>query len=78
MFEARSTDELVRIAAAGGGMEIKAAARTTDDLVRIAAAASNKGAKIYFRGLAARSTDEVVRIAAAGRGCVVFADMPDS
>lgn len=74
MFEARTTQELVQIAAAGGGFEIRVGPRRTQELVQIAAAASQNGAKVYFRGLAARTTQELVQIAAAGRGSVVFAD----
>ena len=69
-FGARSTNELVRIAAAGGGFRLDAAARSTDELVRIAAAASSNGARITFYGLGARSTDDLVRIGAAGKGSV--------
>lgn len=71
-FELRSTDDLIRIAAAGGGFTLAATLRTTDDLIRIAAAASGKGSRITFIGLSLRSTDELIRIGAAGRGCVVL------
>lgn len=74
MLESRTTDDLVRIAAAGGGFRLSAGPRTTDDLVRIAAAASSKGARISFTGLGARATEDLVRIAAAGRGAVMFGD----
>jgi len=69
-FEMRTTDDLVRIAAAGGGFRLDAAMRTTDDLVRIASAASTKGAHVVFAGLKLRTTDDLVRIAAAGKGSV--------
>lgn len=71
-FELKSTDELVRIAAAGGGFVLAASLKSTDDLVRIAAAASHKGARVTFTGLKLKSTDELVRIGAAGQGCVVL------
>ncbi len=74
MFEARTTEELVRIAIAGGGFDLNASARTTDELVRIAIAAKNNRARIGFRGLGARTTDEIVRIAIAGGGAVKFLD----
>ena len=73
-FKERSTDDLVRIAAAGGGFSLKAGSRTTDDLVRIAAAAANKGALLFLGGLDGRTVDELVRIGAAGQGSVVFKD----
>lgn len=71
-FASRNTNDLVRIASAGGGFVIDAAARPTDDLVRIASAGSAKGARLVFTGLAARSTDDLVRIGSAGKGCVQF------
>lgn len=71
-FETRTTDDLARIAAAGGGFHLNGATRTTDDLARIAAAASQKGARVTFSGLGTRSTDDLARIGAAGQGCVVL------
>ena len=68
----KSTDQLVRIAAAGGGMQINAKGKSTDQLTRIAAAASNSGAQIAIISSSSKSTDQLVRIAAAGKGCVVF------
>jgi DNA replication protein len=73
MFETRQTDDLVRIAAAGGGFELNAGSRHTDDLVRIAAAAAGRG-RITLRGLSTRHTDDIVRISAAGKGSAFFAD----
>jgi DNA replication protein len=69
-FELKSTDDLVRIAAVGGGFRLDATLRSTDDLVRIANAASAKGSHVVFAGLKLRTTDDLVRIAAAGKGCV--------
>ena len=71
-FELRSTDDLIRIAAAGGGFTLAASLRTTDDLIRIAAAASGKGSRVTFMGLSLRSTSDLIRIGAAGKGCVVL------
>ena len=67
----RTTEELLRIVAAGGGMRLDASKMTTDDLVAIAAALS-QNARLILTGLGARSTDDLVRIAAAGRGGVFF------
>jgi DNA replication protein len=65
------TADLVRIAAAGGGMTLPAT-KPTEDLVRICAAASNKRAQITIVGADSLSTADLVRIAAAGEGCVIF------
>lgn len=71
-FEHRSTDDLIRIAAAGGGFTLAATHRSTDDLIRIAAAAGSKGSRITFTGLTHRSTDDLIRIGAASKGCVLL------
>lgn len=72
----RSTNDLVRIASAGGGMAIDAGMRQTNDLVRIASAASNHpGTRIFLGGLSMRDTNDLVRIASAGKGAVVFQDI---
>lgn len=71
MMELRTTEDLARIAAAGGGFKLNASGRSTDELARIAAA--GKGvARITFTGLEARSTSDLARIAAAGKGSVCF------
>lgn len=67
-----TTDNLVRIAAAGGGIILDCGTMTTDSLVRIAAAAANSGSKIILTNLGKKTTDNLVRIAAAGKGNVVL------
>lgn len=69
-FEHRATEDLIRIANAGGGFTLDAGFRSTEDLIRIANAASNKGARVVFRGLAQRSTEDLIRIGNAGKGAV--------
>lgn len=71
-FQSRSTEDLVRIAEAGGGFRLDAAVRRTDDLVKIAAAASSWGVRLVFAGMNLRPTDDLVRIADAGEGSVEF------
>lgn len=71
-FEGRTVDDLIRIAAAGGGFRLEAGGRSTNDLIRIAAAASASGARVTFAGSAGKMTDDLIRIAAAGKGAVVF------
>jgi hypothetical protein len=64
--------DLVRIAAAGGGIAFDVGERTMDELLRIAAGAAKGRAQVIMRGLASRSTDELERIGAAGKGHVLF------
>lgn len=67
----KSTEDCIRIAAAGGGLDLRNAAKSTDDLIRIAAAARQSGANIMVKGTG-KPTDACIRIAAAGHGCVTF------
>ncbi|MCK1437385.1 MULTISPECIES: hypothetical protein [unclassified Bradyrhizobium] len=69
----RSTEDLMRIAAAGGGFSINGAPRSVQDLMRIAAAAGAKGSRVTFTGLGFMTAEDLMRIAAAGKGCVEFA-----
>lgn len=68
----KDTDELVTIAAAGGGFRLDASGRSVHALVTIAAAASRHGATVIMEGIGRLSQDELVRIAAAGEGAVRF------
>jgi hypothetical protein len=73
MFKARPIDEMVRIAAAGGGMVIDAGAWPTPELVRIATAAAKSCARVQLHNVSAiRTTDDLAQIALAGGGTVVF------
>jgi DNA replication protein len=74
MFEGLPTDDLVRIAAAGGGFELNAGQRPTVDLVRIATAARSKGARLKISGLGMMSVNDLIRISAAGGGCVELSE----
>ena len=71
-FQMRPTNDLIRIASAGGGFTLDADVRPTEDLIRIASAASAAGARVHFRGLSLRPTDDLIRIGSAGRGVVSF------
>jgi DNA replication protein len=68
----KTTDELVRIASAGGGFVVEAGRRTTEELVKISAAARQSGATVVFRNMGIRKTEALLKIAAAGKGKVVF------
>lgn len=71
-FEHRSTEELIRLVQAGGGLKLTATDRSTEDLVLIAAAAAEWGVFVTFSGLEGRTTDDLLRIVAAGQGSVVL------
>ena len=64
-------DDYIRIAAAGGGLDLRNVTLPGDDLIRIAAAAAGRKARILLSGRG-RPTAELVSIAAAGGGCVTF------
>lgn len=68
----KSLDDLIHIAAAGGGFTMEAGTFSSDDLVRIAAAVAGTGAQVVIHGVTGRTTEDLVRIAAAGRGAVRF------
>ena len=74
MFEALAKDDLVRIAAEGGGFRTDGSARPVIDLVHIAAAAGRSGARLILTGCDGLSVDELAQIAIAGRGNVMFDD----
>jgi hypothetical protein len=70
-LQARSLDQLVTIARAGGGMVLDVGNMQTDELIRIVALAK-KNVRFELHGMAGRQTQELVRIAAAGGGSVIF------
>jgi hypothetical protein len=72
MFEFHSTDDIVRIAGAGGGFSLDGAPRSTEELVAIAKAANKGQADIAIRGLANRPIDDILAIARAGGGFITF------
>jgi DNA replication protein len=73
-FETKTPEDLIRIAAAGGGFRFNAGLWNTDDLVRIATAAESSGALLFLSGMSIRTTGDLVRIGTAGKGNVVFED----
>lgn len=68
----KTTNQLIDIARAGGGIRIDASTKTTDQLVDIARAASNKMVHLTLANANAKTTDQLIQIARAGKGCVVF------
>jgi hypothetical protein len=71
-FSMKTTDELVSIVAAGGGLVFDPGRRSTEELIRISTAAKRGGATVVFKNMALRKTDALLKIAAAGRGNVIF------
>lgn len=67
-----TTDSLVRIAAAGGGIVMDCKGNTVDTLVRIAAATKQTGAKFVLTNTEGFNVDSLIRIGAAGAGNVIF------
>ena len=74
MLELKSTEDLMKIVAAGGGIKIGTKQRSTEDLMRIAGATGHKGSRVIFAGMSHRSTDDSMRIGAAGKGHILFED----
>jgi DNA replication protein len=74
MYESWLIIDVVKLVAAGGGIDMDATARSTDELVQIAEAASARQPKVILRGVKGRPVDDLIKIAAAGKGCVIFGD----
>ena len=67
--------DLVRIAAAGGGLRIDCKGKLVSDLIRIAAAGSDKQSIIVLENTTDLSVSDRIRIATAGHGCILFNDI---
>ena len=76
MIRGRTVSELIEIAAAGGGLDLRAPGKSVLELIQIAAAASRSGARVIISPVG-KSTAELVQIAAAGKGCVLFQGPPE-
>jgi predicted RNA-binding protein YlxR (DUF448 family) len=74
MLARKTPADLIRIAAAGGGLDFDASNKTPNDLIRIAAAAKSGGGQVIFRGVGRKTTNDLIRISAAGNGHVILAD----
>jgi len=71
-FSAKMTDDLVKIASAGGGFELNASGRKIEDLIRIAEAAHSGDCVVTMTGVGRMPTSDLVAIAKAGPGHVRF------
>ena len=68
----RPTDEVIRIAAVGGGFVLDASGRDTGDLLKIAAVCKSGGGTLYLKNCAGLATIDLMKIAAVGQGQVVI------
>jgi hypothetical protein len=69
----KATTDLIRVAAAGGSLQI-VCGKATSDLIRIAAAVSSGGGHLTVTGAGGRAVTDLIRIAAAAPGQVTFTD----
>jgi len=69
---AKTTDQLVRIVSAGGGLIIDGESKITDQLVNIASASSQSNSKIIITNISPKTSDQLVRIESAGKGNVIL------
>lgn len=67
--------DMVRIAAAGGGLRIDCRGKLVSDLIRIAAAGCGRRGRIILENTSHILVSDKIRIAAAGQGCVLFNDV---
>lgn len=67
--------DLVKIAAAGGGLRIDCKGKLVSDLIRIAAAGSDKQSIIVLENSTDLMVSDRIRIATAGHGCILFNDI---
>jgi hypothetical protein len=71
----KSTDQIAKIVAAGGGVVIDSS-KSTDQLRSIARTAAISGAMVIIKNAGKKSTDQLCHIASDGKGKVVF-DLTD-
>lgn len=68
----KTTDQLCRIAGAGGSIKIDATTKTTDQLCRIVGELCD-GAKLILTNASEKTTDQLCRIASSALpGSVIF------
>lgn len=73
-LKSKLISDLVKIAAAGGGMRLDIGSKLTSDLVKIAEATKQGGGMLFLQGANKKLVSDLVQIAAAGGGHVVFED----
>lgn len=67
--------DLVRIAAAGGGLRVNCKGKMVSDLVRIASASSVGQSTVVMENTSELMVSDKIRIASAGKGHVFFNDV---
>lgn len=68
----RTTDDLIKIVAAGGSLVLDASGKDPNELVKVAAMASSGTATLHLKNCGGFETDDLVKIALAGSGHVVI------
>lgn len=69
------TTDLIRIAAAGGGLHVDCKKHLLSDLIRIVSAASIGGGLVFLENSSRLLTYDKIRIAEASKGHVIFNDL---
>lgn len=68
----KTTESLIRIVTAGGGLILDCKGKSTESLTRIAEATKSKNSKITLINIGSKSTESLIKIVAAGNGNVVL------
>ena len=68
---AKTTEQIIQIVSAGGGVIIDGS-QPIDELVQIAAAASGSGATVIIKNADEKTTLRLTEIGAAGQGNVIL------
>lgn len=67
--------DLIRIAAAGGGLRLDCTKHYVSDIIKIACAASDSQAKLILENSNKLYVSDAIKIASAGHGSVIFNDL---
>lgn len=67
-----STDDLIKIIEASGGLKLDVGTKSKDELVRIATTAGQFEVGVTFRNVTGMNVDDLAEIAEAGDGCITF------
>ena len=70
--KSKKPEDLIRVAAMGGGLIIDAENFAADDMIKFAAVCKGSGARLTIRHATSIADDNLFKIAAVGSGIVVF------